>query len=168
MRRLRLTILLSMLVVVGCVERRMTIVTDPPGAAVIVNGKEIGAAPVDVPSKMFTYYGDYEITLLRDGYEPALIRQSVPAPWYQWWPLDFVSENLIPWHIHDRRVFTYQLQPALVIPAENLLERASLQRERARAIVPAMPSAIPAPEAEQPLPVLPPPARLDPPVIEEP
>lgn len=146
----------------------MTIVTDPPGAAVIVNGKEVGAAPVDVPSKLFTYYGDYDITLLRDGYEPALIRQSVPAPWYQCFPLDFVSENLIPWHIHDRRVFTYQLQPALVVPAENLLERATLQRERARMIVPApSPDAV-APGPDQPLPVLPPPARLDPPVIEEP
>jgi hypothetical protein len=152
--------LVLLLAAAGCVERRMTIVSDPPGAAVIVNGKDIGAAPVDVPSKLFTYYGDYDIVLLRDGYDPALIRQSVSPPWYQYFPLDFVSENLIPWTIRDRRVFTYRLQPAAIVPAGDLLERARMQRERARAIVP-VPEEAGADE-------LPPPARLDPPVVEEP
>jgi len=152
----------------GCVERRMTIVSDPPGAAVIVNGKDIGAAPVDVPSKMFVYYGDYDITLLRDGYEPALIRQAVTRPWYQCFPLDFVSENLIPWHIHDRRVFTYQLTPPAMVPTENLLDRANSQRERARMIVPVGPVAEVSVPGQAPLEELPPPARLGAPQVDPP
>ena len=43
----------------GCVERRYTIRTDPPGALVIVNGEEIGPTPV---SRSFIYYGDRKIT----------------------------------------------------------------------------------------------------------
>ncbi len=35
----------------GCVERRYTIRSDPPGATVIVNGEEIGPAPA---SKSFS------------------------------------------------------------------------------------------------------------------
>jgi hypothetical protein len=162
-------IALSLGLLPGCVERRMTIVSDPPGAAVIVNGKDIGAAPVDVPSKMFMYYGDYDITLLRDGFEPALIRQAVPKPWYQCFPLDFVSENLVPWHIHDKRLFSYQLQPPAMMPPENLLERANDQRMRARTIVPATPIAetVPVPRPPQPE-ELPPPARLGTPIVEPP
>ena len=45
----------------GCVERRYTIRTDPPGATVVVNGEEIGPSPA---SKSFIYYGDRKITLI--------------------------------------------------------------------------------------------------------
>jgi hypothetical protein len=168
MRRVTLFCGLALGLLAGCVERRMTIVSDPPGAAVIVNGKDIGAAPADVPSKMFVYYGDYNITLLRDGYEPLLIRQPVPKPWYECFPLDFVSENLVPWHIQDKRLFSYQLLPPAVVPPENLLDRASNQRQRARTIVPMPPMAEIGAPGQPPLEELPPPARLQPPMPEQP
>ena len=50
----------------GCVERRYTIRTDPPGATVVVNGEEIGPSPA---SKSFVYYGDRKITMILDGYQ---------------------------------------------------------------------------------------------------
>ena len=40
----------------GCVEREMTLTTDPPGALVYVSDKEIGRTPVTQP---FLWYGDY-------------------------------------------------------------------------------------------------------------
>ena len=49
----------------GCVERRYTIRSDPPGATVVVNGEEIGPSPA---SKSFVYYGDRKITMILDGY----------------------------------------------------------------------------------------------------
>src|SRR5947209_6545212 len=61
----------------GCVERRYTLRTDPPGALAIVNGEEIGPTPV---SRSFTYYGDREITFLRDGYQTKTVIQPVKAP----------------------------------------------------------------------------------------
>ena len=39
----------------GCVVRRYTLRTDPPGALAIVNGSEIGPTPV---SQAYTYFGD--------------------------------------------------------------------------------------------------------------
>ena len=63
----------------GCVERRYTIRSDPPGATVIVNGEEIGPSPA---SKSFVYYGDREITLMLDGYETKTVIQPIKAPWW--------------------------------------------------------------------------------------
>ncbi|MCP4263659.1 MAG: PEGA domain-containing protein, partial [Planctomycetes bacterium] len=40
----------------GCVERKLTINTEPQGALVILNDEEIGTSPVTVS---FEWYGDY-------------------------------------------------------------------------------------------------------------
>jgi hypothetical protein len=134
----------------------MTILSDPPGAIVWVNGREVGATPVDVPSDMFIYYGDYDITLVMDGFEPLKVRQAVPSPWYEYFPIDFFSENVVPWHTKDHRVFTYQLAPARIVPREELLRNANLQRSRGQGIqgVPELP---PGPPGDEP--AMEPPAR---------
>lgn len=110
----------------GCVQRRMTIRTNPPGALVYVDGYEIGTTPI---STDFLYYGNRKIRLVRDGYETLTVMQSVPPPWYQITPLDFITENLVPGEIRDQRTLTYQLTPQRVVPPEQLLSRAeSLRR----------------------------------------
>lgn len=105
----------------GCVGRRMTIRTNPPGALVYVDDREIGTTPISTP---FTYYGTRKVRLVKDGYETLTLMQPVPPPWYQIPPLDFVSENLIPGEIRDQRTFSYQLSPQMAVPTEQLLSRA--------------------------------------------
>jgi hypothetical protein len=105
----------------GCVERRYTIRTEPPGALAIVNGEEIGPTPV---SRSYVYYGPREITLIADGYQTQTIIQPMKRPWYDNYITEFFSENLIPWTIRDEREFVYQLQPAAVPSAEDLGARA--------------------------------------------
>src|SRR4051812_23377756 len=63
----------------GCVERRYTIRTNPPGAMVVINNEEVGTTPV---SRSFTYYGDREIKLMLDGCQTQTIIQPIKAPWY--------------------------------------------------------------------------------------
>ncbi|MEE8451493.1 MAG: PEGA domain-containing protein [Thermoguttaceae bacterium] len=110
----------------GCVQRRMMIRSNPPGALVYVDDYEIGVTPI---SSNFTYYGQRKIRLVKDGYETLTVMQSIPAPWYQIPPLDFVSENLVPGEIRDRQTFSYQLTPQRVVPTDQLLGRAeSLRR----------------------------------------
>ncbi|HBO43127.1 MAG TPA: hypothetical protein DD670_04170 [Planctomycetaceae bacterium] len=99
----------------------MTIRTNPPGALVYVDDYEIGTTPV---STNFTYYGTRKIRLVKEGYETLTVMQPIPTPWYQFPPFDFVSENLVPGEIRDRRDFTYQLRPQVVVPAEQLRGRA--------------------------------------------
>ena len=48
----------------GCVERELTINTNPSGAVVLLNDEEIGVSPVTVP---FNWYGDYNVTIRKQG-----------------------------------------------------------------------------------------------------
>lgn len=105
----------------GCVQRRLTVRTNPPGAQVYIDDYDIGTTPV---STSFIYYGTRKIRLVKDGYETLTVDQKISAPWYQYFPLDFVSENVWPGEIRDEQVFDYQLAPQRVVPTELLLERA--------------------------------------------
>ncbi|MGA2034942.1 MAG: PEGA domain-containing protein [Thermoguttaceae bacterium] len=109
----------------GCVERRLTIRSNPPGALVYVDDTEIGVTPA---TASFTYYGRRKIRLVKDGYETLTVLQSIPPPWYDVIGADFVSENLVPGQIHDRRTLDYTLRPLTVVPGNELLSRAEQLR----------------------------------------
>ena len=108
----------------------MMIRSNPPGALVYVDDYEIGTTPVATD---FTYYGTRKIRLVKDGYETLTVMQPVRPPWYQISPLDFVSENLVPWEVRDERAFAYQLTPQRVVPTEELRARAEQMRRGAAA-----------------------------------
>jgi hypothetical protein len=158
----RLVILCCCMAVVaatgGCVQRRMTIRSSPPGAAVYVDDYQIGTAPV---SHDFVYYGTRKIRLVKDGYETLTVRQPIPAPWYEYFPLDFVSENLIPWEIRDERVIDLALAPAAAIPADEVVSRAEQVRLAAgqQPVVPVPAGAVPVPAGMPMQPVSPPVAQ---------
>ena len=147
----------------GCVTRRMTIRTNPPGARVYVDDYEIGTTPV---SHNFIYYGTRKVRLVKDGYETLTTMETIPPPWYQIPPLDFVSENLMPTEIRDNRCLTYNLTPQMVVPPELLLQRAENLR---RGVQPAG-GAQPSGPAAEPIPTLIPgdPNPIRPPVAPEP
>jgi hypothetical protein len=104
----------------GCVRRRLMIRSNPPGAMVYVDNQPIGQTPC---ATSFTYYGTREIRLVKPGYETLTINQPIPAPWYQIPPIDFVSENLVPNEIHDFRTVTFNLQPQVIVPIDQLIAR---------------------------------------------
>src|SRR5262249_22064416 len=97
------------------------------------------------------------------------------APWYEWWPLEFISENLIPWDIQDHRWFNFTMTPLQVPPAEAIQARAEILRQEGHGIgvpfnpplmapipPPANPETLPAPNpVPSPAPV-PPAAPLPP------
>jgi hypothetical protein len=110
----------------------MTIRTNPPGALVYVDDYEIGVTPV---STDFVYYGPRKIRLVKAGYQTQTFLQPVPAPWYQYTPLDFVTENLVPGEIRDQRVFNYQLSPQVIVPTDRLVGRAEGLRRQVQPAV---------------------------------
>lgn len=118
---------LALLGLPGCVQRRMMIRSNPPGAMVYVDDYPIGTTPV---AHNFTYYGTRKIRLERDGCETLTVYQPFSPPWYQIVPLDFISENLVPGEIRDRRAVTYQLTPQKDVPASELMGRAEDLRAR--------------------------------------
>jgi hypothetical protein len=112
----------------GCIHRRMTITSNPPGAQVLVDGEPIGYTPTSVD---FTYYGTREVTLIKDGYKTVTALEKLSTPWYQIPPLEFVTDNLWPMKIRDQRLFHYELDPQTIEPTDTLLERADSLRNRA-------------------------------------
>ena len=107
----------------------MSIRSDPPGARVAVDGDDWGYTPM---AGDFDHYGTREITLTKDGFETLTVYQKVRAPWYQRFPLDFFSDNLLPFQVTNRHDFTYQLRPSVVVPTGELLERANELRSTAQ------------------------------------
>jgi hypothetical protein len=139
----------------------MTIRSNPPGALVYVDDYQIGSTPV---SSDFIYYGTRKIRLVKDGYETLTVRQPFPLPWYQVFPLDFVTENIWPWEIRDERVVDLAMVPAAMTPPEEVVGRA----EAARLTAGSLPAAAPAAVVVQPMqpaapPPLPAPQPLPPP-----
>jgi hypothetical protein len=109
----------------GCVERRYTIRTNPPGALVVVNGEEVGRTPV---SHSFTFYGDRDISLMMDGYQTQRVIQPMKPPWYDNLATEFFTENVVPFTIRDDREFTYQMTPATIPAANDLMNRGQALR----------------------------------------
>jgi hypothetical protein len=137
----RVAVCLIMVAVVaaesGCVRRRLNVRTNPPGALVYVDNQLIGETPCGVD---FTYYGTREIRLVKPGFETLAINQPIPTPWYEYPPLDFVSENLWPAKIRDNRTVVYDLRPQLMVPNHELINRGEqLRRDTQSTPVPAFP-----------------------------
>jgi len=119
----------------GCVQRRMLVRSNPPGALLYVDDYEIGTTPVGVN---FTYYGTRKFRLVKDGYETVTEMRKISAPWYEWPVLDFISENFVPGQIRDQRCMDFQLRPQVVTPTDQLLGRAEeLRRGVQAASIPA-------------------------------
>ncbi len=110
----------------GCVERRFIVESTPPGAKVYVNNQPVGFSPVDVP---YTYYGKYNITLEKEGFQTETFQWRLNTPWYAYPPFDFATEHLYPGKVQDIRRETFELKP--VAPAN--LEEIQLNAEELRA-----------------------------------
>jgi hypothetical protein len=112
----------------GCVRRTIRITTEPPHALVFLNDREIGRSEVTTD---FTFYGDYDVVIRKEGYETLKTHLDVKAPWYQLIPFDFFAEVLWPGHIHDAHHGHFVLTEATPSSPEELIERANETRDRA-------------------------------------
>ena len=118
----------------GCVERELTIRSDPPGAHVYLDGVETGRTPVSVK---FHWYGYRGIVLSKDGYEVEQQVVHVKPPIYQRFLLDFFFDLLVPVTIHDRHEYSFTLRPKIEPEPEKVLERA---KELSREVTPQVPA----------------------------
>ena len=121
-------LVLTVLVTCGCVRRTMTITTDPPNARVFLNGHELGVSKVMTD---FTWYGDYDVVIRKEGYETLHSNWKIDAPWYQWIPIDFFTEVLWPSEFHDQRSRNFVMEEAETPQIEELVDRARDARKRA-------------------------------------
>ncbi len=111
----------------GCVERRLTINTEPQGAMVVLNDQEIGTSPVTVS---FNWYGDYWVRLSKEGYEMLNTHRKLKAPIHDYFPLDFVTEVLYPGRIVNAYEWTFALAPKEYPTREQLVENGESMRSQ--------------------------------------
>jgi len=133
MRRLGVmaALLLGVLSQAGCVERLLAIHSDPPGAAVYLDGEKVGTTPCEVT---YVWYGTRVLVLELRGY--TLIRHEVTLspPWWQIIPLDFITDVVIPITIRDKMAVSYQMEPAPITREEvdSVLQRAEELRKKSK------------------------------------
>ncbi len=136
----------------GCIRKRMTVRSNPPGANVYIDKQPIaGQTPV---STNFTYYGTRSIEIVRDGYRTERFLRKFNPPWYAIPPLDFFSETLWPFEKRDERIIDVQLSPEPIVPREALVASGEqLRLQASQGIAVSAP-----PTVTTPLPILNPPA----------
>lgn len=112
----------------GCnsVKRRLIVRTQPEGALVSIDRQPIGYSPVSVP---FTYYGTRHIQLEMDGFETIEVKERIAPPFYDSFPMSFLTENFSARERRDNRVLDFQLVPKQQTNENQLIERANRTRE---------------------------------------
>ena len=106
-KRLFITfVILSLFFSGGCVKRNLHIKSNPIGATVYFNEKDIGVTPLDYD---FVHYAVHKIGLKKEGYEPIKALENIKPPLYLWLPFDFFFE-IIPYTFWDRKAVTYTLE----------------------------------------------------------
>lgn len=111
----------------GCVERWLTINTEPQGALVTLNDEEIGVSPVTVS---FEWYGDYDVRISKEGYETLKTHRKLQGPWYDAFPFDFFASILNPNRIVDSYEWTFDLAPKDYPTREELIQNAQELKEQ--------------------------------------
>ncbi len=112
-------VLAALVALSGCVQRTITITTEPPGSLVWLNGREVGRTPVEVG---FKHYGTYEVRLEHLGYEPMMTSGRADPPWWDNVGLDLIAELTLA-DLESRIEWHYVMEP-LNNDREALLNRA--------------------------------------------
>jgi len=90
----------------GCIERKISITSEPPGAICWVNDVEIGRTPVETD---FTFYGEYDVRLKLEGYEPLRTHKAAEAPIHEYPPFDFFA-TLAPFDFEHNEKWHFVLE----------------------------------------------------------
>jgi len=114
----------------GCnaVKRRLTITSEPSGALVYLNDKEIGRTPI---SQNFVHSGTYKIRCFKEGFVMEETYYKAGTPWYLYPGIDFFSENFVPGEIRDEQHCHVVLTPKREITPEEIKDSAVKLREEA-------------------------------------
>ncbi len=135
MSKTRLTVWLfvavALVVCSSCVKRSISVRSDPPDATVYLDGLQVGQTPaMNIP---FNFYGTRQLALYKPGYLCEKRVVEIDRPWYSSFPIDIISELVIPWDISDRRRYYFSLKRAGRAEVGALMRHAHQTREIAKA-----------------------------------
>jgi hypothetical protein len=115
----------------GCVERWLVVRPDPPVAEVFVDGRDVGQTSgpdgVRVP---FDFYGTRTIVVRAKGHVPVRRQVTLDPPWWQFPPIDLVTDLLWPGTIEDVHTVDVKLVPRGPLEDPAALERRARDASR--------------------------------------
>lgn len=121
----------SLALLSGCMERKLVISSDPPGAKVVINQKWEGVTPFTLP---FKHHGTYDIRISKAGYYPMVVKEPIVAGLHQKPFLDFPAE-VLPVRGKDIRKLHYTLEQIADPDAiDEIMTRRTEMRERTERI----------------------------------
>ena len=105
---IRLHVVLLVLLGSSCAAKRILHVdSNPPGASVLFNGEPIGQTPLD---HEFLHYGVIRLSVQLDGYHTHSEEVEFAPRWYSRFPVDILTEVLLPFGWVDRRHYGVTLE----------------------------------------------------------
>ncbi len=124
---------LALLVLVaasGCAAHRtITVTSEPSGAGVWLDDEPIGVTPLE---HEFFHYGTRRLTLRKEGYGTQSRQVDIEPPWYAAFPMDLVTEILLPVGWRDDHPYHFPLvegEDELTLPTlQSVLDRAQALR----------------------------------------
>jgi hypothetical protein len=108
LERVRVAVLLALVASGACVERRLLVRTEPPGAEVRVNGERVGRSPA---VWRFDHYGTVLVEAELAGHAPAQAKVDLRSPWYQKPVVDFFADVVVPARVKDEHEVDLRLEP---------------------------------------------------------
>lgn len=113
----------------GCsVRRELQVTSDPPGAEVRLDDVLIGRTPLE---HRYDHYGVRKLTLYHEGCCTWSEKIELEPPWWNRFPLDYLTEIALPFGWRDRRKLHVAMEPGT-----DVLTRPDLQSvfDRKRAL----------------------------------
>lgn len=118
---LLIAVLAASLLLSSCVERKLTINTEPQGAIVVLNDEEIGTSPV---TTSFEWYGDYNVRISKEGFQTLKTHCDLKRPLHDRFPFDFFANCVNPKKIVDSYEWSFALTPQTEPNREELIQKA--------------------------------------------
>ncbi len=110
-------------------QRTLKITSDPSECEVRIDGERMGVTPL---SLSFEHYGTRRVSLYRTGYRTYSRLVELSPPWYARFPIDIVSEVLVPLGWRDLHTVHVRMQPGVPVLLEpdlqEILDRAEGMR----------------------------------------
>jgi len=119
----------------GCMERFMVIKTTS-GANLWLDGEKVSertrikGADRDEFKIPFDHYGTHIATLRAYAHNSRTEKVELDTPWYQWFPLDFLTDLIIPATITNTHEFDFPLEKLTAVDEDTLLKRAEEFRNK--------------------------------------
>ena len=139
--RLSAMVFTSMVIMLGagCIERKFVIITSPADSEIYLDGKYMGNSKlinpkdgktgrIDIP---FVYYAQREIVVKNKNYETRREYLKPTTPWFDFFPIDFFAEVLLPYTLKVQFVYRIDLNEYDDINAEDLYDKSEEMRDYA-------------------------------------